>query len=163
MNQPLRTLHWRIFRVFRFLATGVLLLCLLGYRGPVIGELPPSLAMSLPENAVPAGVEEGIYEGNRIRVELFTVPPSGFTGVRRWVRITVTDPLRQPDLILYWSTRASTYDQPPLGAQMLGVLDERYPTAWQLPSQANVLGGRLVLYSQGQRVLIAQIPLPSPI
>lgn len=163
MNQPLRQYHWRIFRVFRFAAPAILLASLLGYRGPVIGELPASMTAALPETAVPAGAEEGIFEGRRIRVELFTVPPSGFVGARRWVRITAKDPFRQPDIILYWSTRASAFDQPPLGAQMLGVLDERYPTAWQLPPQASVLGGRLVLFSQGQRVLIAQIPLPSPL
>lgn len=163
MNQPLRRLHWRVFRVLRFLVPALFLIGMLGYQRGVRSEIPESLRGDLPETAVLSSEQEDVYEGHLIRVEIFAVPPQGFVGARRWVRITTKDPLRQPDIILYWATRESTFERPPLGAQMLGVLDERRPTAWQLPSQATVLGGRLVLFSEGQKVLVAQIPLPSPI
>lgn len=162
MTRPLRDLHWRCFRHLRWVAPLALLIGLAGYRGPVTGEIPEVLRQELPSTAVPSSQEEGDFDGRRILLEVFAVPPSpGALSSRRWVRLTLREPLREPDVIVYWATRASTYDQPPLGAQMLGVLDPRQPASFALPSQASFLSGRIVLFSLGQRVLIAQIPLPS--
>ncbi len=164
MTRDLRDLHYQIFRALRWVIPALLVLGLAGYRFPVTGELPASLKQELPETAVLSSEEEGVFEGHRLRVELFTVPGSQSSPqARRWVRITLPDPLRQPDVMVYWSTRASAYDRPPLGSQMLGLLDERQPASFALPSQASFLAGRLVFYSLGQHVMIAQVPLPSPL
>ncbi|MCW5963321.1 MAG: hypothetical protein KIT83_04720 [Bryobacterales bacterium] len=164
MTRDLRNLHWGVFRALRWVVPVMLLVAFSGYRWPVSGELPASLRQELPESAILSSEIEEVFDGRRIRVQLYTEPAGGDAfRARRWVRITLQEPLRQPDVIVYWSTRASAYDRPPLGSQMLGVLDERQPAAFPLPSQAAFLAGRLVFYSLGQHVLIAQVPLPSSI
>ncbi len=164
MNRELRSTHYRVAMALRWVVPAVLGLALLGYRPPVQGEFPAMLRQDLPVSAVPSSDEEADFEGRRLRVEVFTVPPGdGAVQARRWVRITLREALRQPDVVVYWSTRASTYDRPPLGSQMLGVLDERQPAAFELPTQASFLAGRIVLFSVGQQVLIAQAPLPRPL
>jgi hypothetical protein len=164
MNRQLRATHFRWVMALRWLAPALLGFALLGYRPQVAGDLPVQLRQDLPETAVPASQEEVEFEGRRLLLELFTVPPrEGAFQARRWVRITLREPLRQPDVVVYWATRESTYDRPPLGSQMLGVLDERRPAAFELPVQASFLAGRIVLFSVGQQVLFAQAVLPRPI
>jgi hypothetical protein len=164
VTHSLRNLHQRIVRILLIAVPAAFLVTIAGYQPAVYGELPEFLRLELPESAIAQADEESEFDGLPIRVELFTVPPSNESfSARRWVRITLLESLREPDVIVYWSTRASTYDRPPLGAQMLGVLDDRKSCAFPLPTQASFLGGRVVLFSVGQQVMVAQVPLPSPL
>jgi hypothetical protein len=164
MTLPLRALHARFARMLVIAVPVVFLVSLAGYQPRVYSDLPATLRHELPETAIAQAVEQADFDGIEAKVELFTVPAgAGSLSARRWVRVMLMQPLREPDVIVYWSTRASTYDRPPLGAQMLGVFDDRKSCAFPLPVQASFLGGRIVLFSLGQGVMVAQIPLPSPL
>lgn len=168
MTLPLRQLHRRVFHWLTLLLPALFVLGLLGYRLPVHTEIPDPQLLSMPANAESEGVarplEEGDFERESpIRVEVFREPASGSGGAqRRWARVTATGDLRQPDLLVYWSSKSSTFEEPPIGAFLLGVLDPRTPQDFPLPSQADFLRGYLVIYSLGQKVLIAQVLLPQP-
>ena len=75
MTRPLRNLHRRIFQLLQLAVPCILLVSLLGYRGPVEGELPELLRANLPESAVLQRAEEDVYDERQIGVELFAVPP----------------------------------------------------------------------------------------
>jgi hypothetical protein len=165
MTADLRHLHDKITRWLVVLLPLALLLALLGYQLPVYSEIPSTTVTLLPEGAERESVEEGSYEGGvRVRIETFKVPVSGAlaSSSRSWVRVTFVDPVRQPDLLVYWASKSSTYEEPPLGSFLLGVMDPRGTQAFPLPPQAEFLRGYLVIYSMGQRVLISQALLPQP-
>lgn len=164
MTKEHRILHAKVFDALRYILPGLLLVGLLGYRIPVYSELPKELLHALPDGAELEHEEEAEFENNvRLRVEVFKVPSPTAPGIHnRWVRVTAPPTLRQPDLLLYWSSKSSTYEEPPLGSIMLGELDPRTPAAFPLPPQAQFLRGYLVIYSVGQRVLITQVQLPQP-
>lgn len=165
MTASLRRLHDRITRWLVFALPGALLLGLLGYGLPVYSEIPSTTLTQLPEGAERESSVEDSYEGGvRVRIETFKVPVSGAltSSPRRWVRVTFLEPVRQPDLLVYWASKSSTYDEPPLGSFLLGVMDPRGAQAFPLPPQAEFLRGYLVIYSMGQHVLISQALLPQP-
>lgn len=164
MTADLRRLHDRATRWLLLLLPVALLLALLGYRLPVYSEIPSTIVTLLPEGAERETSEEQSYEGGvRVRIETFKMPISRAAGSsRRWVRVTFLDPVRQPDLLVYWASKSSSYDAPPLGSFLLGVMDPGRPQAFPLPQQAEFLRGYLVIYSLGQRVLISQVQLPQP-
>jgi hypothetical protein len=165
MTADLRRLHDKATRWLVLLLPLALLLALIGYRLPVYSEIPSTTLTLLPEGAERESFEEDSYEGGvRVRIETFKVPVSGAlaSSSRRWVRVTFLDPVRQPDLMVYWASKSSTYEEPPLGSFLLGVMDPRVPQAFPLPQQAEFLRGYLVIYSTGQHVLITQALLPQP-
>lgn len=164
MTAELRRLHGRYSFWLMVLLPVFLLLGLLGYRIPVYSEIPGVSLAVLPDGAERQSFEEEVYEGGiRLRVETFKAPVNRAPGVAsRWVRVTFLDPVRQPDLLVYWASKSSSYDEPPLGSMLLGVMDPRASQAFPLPPQADYLRGYLVIYSMGQRVLISQATLPQP-
>lgn len=167
MTFALRQLHRRIFGWLTWVLPAIFIGGLLGYRGPVSTTIPDPELLTLPASAEPEPGKAGIAECEAIertvpvRVEIFREPIAGSAGgARRWVRVISPKSLRQPDLLVYWSSRSSAFDEPPPGAFLLGVLDPRTPQVFRLPPQSDFLQGYLAIYSLGQRVLISQVPLP---
>ncbi len=166
MTFALRQLHRRIFGWFTWLLPAIFLVGLLGFRVPVSTKIPDPQLLTLPESAE---LEPGkaANEANErtipVQVEIYREPVPGSAGAsRRWVRVIAPESLRQPDLLVYWSSKRSAFDEPPLGAFLLGVLDPRSPQAFPLPPQSGFLRGYLVIYSLGQKVMISQVTLPQP-
>lgn len=168
MTFALRQLHRRVFGWLTWMLPAILALGLLGMRFPVYTEIPDPQLLVLPdaaelEQSQELREEEPEEQGVSVRVEIFRAPGPGTAGSsHRWVRVTSPKSLRQPDLLVYWSSKRSTFDEPPLGAFLLGVLDPRVSQAFRLPPQSDFLKGYLVIYSLGQRVLITQVQLPQP-
>lgn len=168
MTFALRQLHRRIFGWLTWMLPAILALGLLGIRFPVYTEIPDPQLHVLPDSAElvqsqEVDKEEDVERSVDVRVEIFREPVPGSAGsYQRWVRVTSPKSLREPDLLVYWSSKRSTFDEPPLGAFLLGVLDPRVSQAFRLPPQSDFLKGYLVIYSLGQRVLITQVQLPQP-
>lgn len=169
MTSPLRELHRRIIGLFTWLLPAMLLFGIAGYRSPVYTEIPDPQWLSPPASAeLEQSVEtEGEQDAERsvsMRIEIYKASTAGGAGAgQRWVRLKTISALRQPDLLVYWSPKRSTFDEPPSGAFLLGVFDPRLPRAFRLPPQADYLQGYLLVYSLGQRVLITQALLPNPV
>lgn len=73
------------------------------------------------------------------------------------VRLEVTEPLRQPDLLLYWDPEPAG-DRLSDSALLLGPVGGRRRASWDVP--APVEGGRLVLYSLGHGEIVASAAPP---
>lgn len=169
MTFALRQLHRRIFGWLTWLLPAIFLCGLLGFRLPVSTTIPDPQMLVLPDSAelepskAGSGESETMERTVPVRVEIYREHIPGSAGAsRRWARVISPESLRQPDLLVYWSSKRSTFDEPPLGAFLLGVLDPRSPQVFLLPPQSDFLQGYLVIYSLGQRVLISQVRLPSP-
>lgn len=167
MTFPLRELHYRVMGWLMWLLPVMLLAGLAGYDFRVYTEIPDPQWAATPssaelEHSVETGGEDATERGVPMRVEVYKAQTDGAGNPRRWVRIEPRSPLRQPDLLVYWSSRQSTFEEPPAGAFLLGVFDPRLAQTFKLPPQADYVKGYLLVYSLGQRVLISQALLPSP-
>jgi hypothetical protein len=69
-------------------------------------------------------------------------------------------PLRQPDLLAYFSTKTPQATQLPIEAHLLGPVAWGHPRAFALP-QAAAQGGHVVLYSLSHQQVTAVAELPS--
>ena len=161
MNRELRDLHWRVFQVLRLLLPALLLLTLLGYRFPVTSQTPASLLSQIPADAGQRHSEEVEFGDIRFRLELASAPSKSAPGTEElWVRLISLRPLRQPDLHVYWSPRVSSFEEPPVGAILLGIWDPRGTGEFRMPGSASFIRGHIVVFSLGQNVLVAQAQLP---
>ena len=169
MTFVLRQLHRRVFAWLTWLLPALFVVGLLGFRSNFPTKIPDPQILVLPDtaelepNGTVGGESEAAERTIPVRVEIYKEPIPGSAGAyRRWVRVIAPESLRQPDLMVYWSSKRSAFDEPPLGAFLLGVLDPRSPQAFPLPPQSAFLRGYLVVYSLGQKVLISQVTLPQP-
>lgn len=156
MIRALRSRH-------RWMTAGMGLVALAGLGAGVARRAPPAVMAQLPSvlrsapaaggaDVRPAGplrwAGDDSWLGARLRTEVYSDA----------VQLTVLEPLRRPDPLLYWSPAPSGADSAlPDGAVLLGrVLADPAPQRFRLPPRAE---GALLLFSLAHGEVFASLSL----
>lgn len=148
MIAPLRRRHRTLFAV---LTLTVPVVCALAIRNrPQSLEASPDLRPAIIPQASDNTQSFNVLAGVATRVH-------GDPGTA-WLEIEPAEPLRQPDVLAYFSISEPT-DSLPVDAHLLGAVSHQQPRSFALPTPASE-GGHLILYSLAHQSVVQTGRLP---
>ena len=155
MIRPLRERHRRFTLVLALLLPPLMAIAWIARpAAPPMDPLPPGLAgaTSAPD---PGFRGRELLPGVLIR----TRTESGGGGMRTILDIQAREDLRQPDLLVYWSTSPAREGGVPEDAFLIGKLGGVGLRSYALPRGAPEKGGVVILYSlaNGSRIASASL------
>ena len=141
MIQPLRAIHRRVFLGLA-LALPAVFVAALAARPKY--SPPAAVAAPLPSSML-VRKSDALWQKHRIQTRLYALDMDVLQVV-----LQPNPPLRDPDLLLYWSP-ADVGDQLPADAQLLGSFAPEQPFILHLGERRS---GTLVLYSVAHRSVV---------
>ena len=151
MIAQLRRRHRQMAVAMALIIPAVYAAALLARRAPAREAAVPFATRPTSGRTVIAA--QGVVSGVRLSA---TVDPSG------GLTLTAATPLRQPDLLLYWTgSETGASDSLPQDAILLGQVSGERSEGFRLPAARNNRAGHLLFFSLGHAQTVGSIALPA--